>query len=271
MAMNGMDFAKKELKKRGWKRGKGLGKQENGISDAIKVNLKMDGSGLGFDHGEQFTFRWWDHMFSSTLNKLDVEEDEHGDAKVKAEQPAHGDSGVSSKRVPPKFLAKEMLYGRFVRGTPTTSAAPSSSSSDSDSSDDDRPALMFEDDDEKMRAACGGRTAHKGARHGMGLSAKLARLEQQEADFLNESTTTSDKNKESSARDQEKETEKKVDKKRDKKRDKKKRDKKQAAAQAEDSDDECAAVDELVVSSRKRKKNKQKSKHKKEKRSKKEA
>ncbi|XP_028311968.1 G patch domain-containing protein 4-like [Gouania willdenowi] len=32
--------------------------------------------------------------------------------------------------------------------------------------------------------ACGGRTAHKGVRHGLTISAKLARLEQQEAEFM---------------------------------------------------------------------------------------
>lgn len=179
-----MEFARKELKKRGWKRGKGLGKKENGIADAIKVNLKMDSTGLGFDHGEQFTFRWWDHMYGSALNKIDVDETEDGEVKVKSNSSADGEHGVSSKRIAPKFLAKEMLYGRFVRGTPQTSASPSSDSDSSTSSEeDDRPALTYEDTDEMLLAACGGRTAHKGARHGLGLSGKLARLEQQEAEF----------------------------------------------------------------------------------------
>ncbi|XP_010132659.1 PREDICTED: G patch domain-containing protein 4, partial [Buceros rhinoceros silvestris] len=34
--------------------------------------------------------------------------------------------------------------------------------------------------DEELMRACGGRTAHKGARHGLTMSAKLARLEEQE-------------------------------------------------------------------------------------------
>ncbi|NXE14717.1 GPTC4 protein, partial [Lophotis ruficrista] len=38
--------------------------------------------------------------------------------------------------------------------------------------------------DEELMRACGGRTAHKGARHGMTMSAKLARLEEQERAFL---------------------------------------------------------------------------------------
>ncbi|XP_028311950.1 G patch domain-containing protein 4-like [Gouania willdenowi] len=47
-----------------------------------------------------------------------------------------------------------------------------------------------EDDDAVVRLdaqlikACGGRTAHKGVRHGLTISAKLARLEQQEAEFM---------------------------------------------------------------------------------------
>ncbi|KAJ1218918.1 hypothetical protein NDU88_006489 [Pleurodeles waltl] len=38
--------------------------------------------------------------------------------------------------------------------------------------------------DEEIVRACGGRTAHKGARHGLTMSAKLARLEEQEMEFL---------------------------------------------------------------------------------------
>ncbi|NXF83105.1 GPTC4 protein, partial [Sclerurus mexicanus] len=38
--------------------------------------------------------------------------------------------------------------------------------------------------DEELMQACGGRTAHKGARHGLTMSAKLARLEEQERAFL---------------------------------------------------------------------------------------
>ncbi|NXK00025.1 GPTC4 protein, partial [Corythaixoides concolor] len=38
--------------------------------------------------------------------------------------------------------------------------------------------------DEELMRACGGRTAHKGARHGLTMSAKLARLEEQERAFL---------------------------------------------------------------------------------------
>ncbi|NWX24781.1 GPTC4 protein, partial [Aegotheles bennettii] len=38
--------------------------------------------------------------------------------------------------------------------------------------------------DEELMRACGRRTAHKGARHGLTMSAKLARLEEQERAFL---------------------------------------------------------------------------------------
>ncbi|NXT90867.1 GPTC4 protein, partial [Anhinga rufa] len=38
--------------------------------------------------------------------------------------------------------------------------------------------------DKELIEACGGRTAHKGARHGLTMSAKLARLEEQERAFL---------------------------------------------------------------------------------------
>merc|ERR1712202_112888 len=38
--------------------------------------------------------------------------------------------------------------------------------------------------DEQLVAACGGRTAHKGGRHGLNMQAKLDRIEQAEREFM---------------------------------------------------------------------------------------
>ncbi|MGH0178975.1 UNVERIFIED_CONTAM: hypothetical protein FKN15_000284 [Acipenser sinensis] len=56
--------------------GKGLGKRENGISEAIKVKVKCDKSGVGHHEGEQFTFHWWDHVFNKASSNLAVEASE---------------------------------------------------------------------------------------------------------------------------------------------------------------------------------------------------
>lgn len=48
--------------------------------------------------------------------------------------------------------------------------------------------------DEELFAACGGLTAHKGARHGLKLSGKLARIAEQEAELLKRMQSTSTDN-----------------------------------------------------------------------------
>lgn len=53
--------------------GKGLGRHENGIATAIKPKLKFDNSGIGHDVGEQFTNNWWERVFNSAAENIDVQ------------------------------------------------------------------------------------------------------------------------------------------------------------------------------------------------------
>ncbi|XP_041094926.1 G patch domain-containing protein 4 isoform X2 [Polyodon spathula] len=153
--LRGLQFAERQLLRHGWEQGKGLGKRENGISEAIKVKVKCDKSGVGHREGEQFTFHWWDHVFNKASSNLAVEASE----------------------------SATLLSG----GEQVEERAVDSGSSDSDSSDEDEKLDLSSCtrlSDADLVKACGGRTAHKGARHGFKMSAKLARLEEQEREFL---------------------------------------------------------------------------------------
>nr|XP_040143650.1 G patch domain-containing protein 4 isoform X3 [Ictidomys tridecemlineatus] len=112
----GMKFAEEQLLKHGWTQGKGLGRKENGITQAIKVTLKQD------THG------------TATLTS--------GGEKPDRNLESSSDDDSQGPR-PPKILTDEMLL-----------------------------------------QACEGRTAHKAARLGITMKAKLARLEAQEQAFL---------------------------------------------------------------------------------------
>ncbi|KAK5862041.1 hypothetical protein PBY51_017473 [Eleginops maclovinus] len=193
-----LKFAEKQLLRHGWEQGKGLGRAENGISEAIRVKVKCGKGGVGHKEGEQFTFHWWDHVFNKASASLQVESDQDG-IKLKKTVEEDEDVGMISNKKPRKAtLARDKLYGCFVKSStlvsgqeqPEPKPKPNSSSSDDSSSSD-------EEDDQKLdlssttklsdadlMKACGGRTAHKGARHGLTMSAKLARLEQQEAEFM---------------------------------------------------------------------------------------
>ncbi|KAM9782790.1 G patch domain-containing protein 4 [Neosynchiropus ocellatus] len=195
----GLTFAEKQLKRHGWKEGKGLGREENGISEAIKVKVKCNKGGVGHKEGEQFTFHWWDHVFNKASSSLQVESDQNGIALKKTVTSDDDGSPLSNKKPRKAALAKAKLYGCFVKSatllsgqerpeTKSSKSDDSSSSSSSSSDDEDDQRLDLSSttkiSDAALMKACGGRTAHKGARHGLTMSAKLARLEQQEAEFM---------------------------------------------------------------------------------------
>jgi Pin2-interacting protein X1 len=62
-------FARRQMEKMGWQEGKGLGKNENGISKHIKATKKDDNSGLGLESvvSEEVTENWWHDAFSKQL------------------------------------------------------------------------------------------------------------------------------------------------------------------------------------------------------------
>ncbi|CAH2327056.1 G patch domain-containing 4 [Pelobates cultripes] len=187
----GMRFAEEQLQRHGWTEGKGLGKRESGISEAIKVKVKCDKAGVGHDSAEQFTFHWWDHVFNKTAASISVEAD-HDQGGVQVKKLKEEESIVTNKKPRKAFANSNMLYGRFVKSATLLSGGEkpvekSSSSESSDSEDEDEKLDLSSTTkmtDEDLIKVCGGRTAHKGARHGLTMSAKLSRLEEQERAFL---------------------------------------------------------------------------------------
>uniref|UniRef100_A0A4X2LCG7 G patch domain-containing protein 4 n=1 Tax=Vombatus ursinus TaxID=29139 RepID=A0A4X2LCG7_VOMUR len=94
----GMKFAEEQLQKHGWIQGKGLGKKEDGIAQAIKVKLKQDNAGVGHDPSKEFTDHWWSQLFNKTAASLVVET-----GKDASKQKQSGDSKSS------------LLYGHFIK------------------------------------------------------------------------------------------------------------------------------------------------------------
>ncbi|KAM6936520.1 G patch domain-containing protein 4 [Lycodopsis pacificus] len=190
-----LKFAEQQLLRHGWEHGKGLGRQENGIAEAVQVKVKCDRGGVGHKEGEQFTFHWWDHVFNKASASLQVESDQNGVQLKKTVEEDEEDGMISNKKPRKAALAKAKLYGCFVKsatllfGQEQPDPKPSSSddSSSSDEEEDDQKLDLSSTtklSDADLIRACGGCTAHKGARHGLTMSAKLARLERQEAEFM---------------------------------------------------------------------------------------
>lgn len=189
----GLTFAEKQLLCHGWKHGKGLGRAENGISEAIKVKVKSDKAGVGHNEGDKFTFHWWDHVFNKASSSLQVETDQNG-VQLKRNLDTDEEGGMVSNKKPLKAtFAKDKLYGCFVKSATLLSGqehpeptSPPDGSSSSEEEQEHKLDLSTTTNlsDADLISACGGRTAHKGARYGLTMSAKLARLEQQEAEFM---------------------------------------------------------------------------------------
>merc|ERR1711974_455000 len=94
-----------------------------------------------------------------------------------------------------KREAKNKLYSQFVQSATLTNGVESknssgansgNNSSSDDSSDDDDDDKFKRLTDEELFKACGGLTAHKGARHGHKMDAKMKRIQEQEQELLNE-------------------------------------------------------------------------------------
>ncbi|KAF5920162.1 hypothetical protein HPG69_006433 [Diceros bicornis minor] len=143
----GMKFAEEQLLKHGWTQGKGLGRKENGITQALRVTLKQDTHGVGHDPAKEFTNHWWNELFNRTAASLVVETKETATLTSGGEKPE-----------------KDL-----------------ESCSDDDNQGPEPSKILT---DEMLLQACEGRTAHKAARLGITMKAKLARLEAQEQAFL---------------------------------------------------------------------------------------
>jgi len=179
-------FAQNQLQKQGWEEGKGLGKSENGIRSAIKVKVKNNKGGLGHDSAAEFTFHWWDHIFNKAANAIEVVDDnENEGVSIKKNENAKKivpQLMYNKRPLPQSVKGKPLLYGTFVSGgtVPTndldSNVNTPEQSSDSDSESEDELSTDLLDRTYKRT----GLTGHKGARHGLKLSGKLKRIQEQE-------------------------------------------------------------------------------------------
>ncbi|XP_011191388.1 G patch domain-containing protein 4 [Zeugodacus cucurbitae] len=186
-----MDFARKILNKYGWKDGEGLGKNNNGIVKPLKASMKFDNAGLGSDQAaSDFNNHWWERVFNEAAKNVDVTTTKNGvsvDLKNKDESVE-----ISTKEYSVKKLKKakdqsskaDKRYDNFLQSATLTKSGDEIENPNKIAVADISVKKYKTLTDEELFRACGGRTAHKGARHGLKLSGKLARIEQQEQELL---------------------------------------------------------------------------------------
>ena len=175
--------AEKILKKQGWKQGQGLGATNQGIPEPIKPKLKFDKAGVGVDPAKEFTDHWWQRAFDAAASKIEVSVDEDDQVQIKAKQKKKKkkDKKVKKKAAyASHFVKSETLKGGKVVKVDKDNNCSSSEDDDVDSKAGKKRQLT----DEELFEACGGMTAHKGARHGHKMSAKRSRLEAMDKKLL---------------------------------------------------------------------------------------
>jgi len=177
----GADFAWALMQQQGWKQGDGLGARKQGMKDAIKPKLKFDHSGMGHNRKEEFEFHWWDHVFNSAAKGISVDETK-GEVTVEFKTDK---SEVSTKKLRRK-MQKEIrskLYSHFVKAATLRGGDMVEEKHEECLVEEVKDMSRTLSDDELVKA-CGGRTAHKGARHGQRMTAKLQRVADAEKLYL---------------------------------------------------------------------------------------
>ena len=132
---------------------------------------------------EEFEFHWWDHVFNKAAKTIKVDEDNSGEVRVEMNLDK---SDLSTKKMRKK-ARKEMrhkLYSNFVRSGTLTGGKMTSEEAEEEMEVTKDLSKIKELSDEQLVAACDGLTAHKGARHGLNMKAKLDRIAEAEREFM---------------------------------------------------------------------------------------
>ncbi|XP_018329020.1 G patch domain-containing protein 4 [Agrilus planipennis] len=178
-----MDFAKKQLEKYGWREGQGLGKNETGISKAIKPKLKFDTSGVGHNSADEFKNDWWNNIYNRAASNIDVSVNSDNNVQLKLTSKESIDISTKGYMKGLKCQNINLEYGSFIKRSTLTDKGLVSEAG-SYNLDEPNKVNVRALTDEELLAACEGRTAHKGARHGIKQSGKLSRIEKQEKMLL---------------------------------------------------------------------------------------
>merc|ERR1712083_701435 len=153
------------------------------MGDALKPKLKFDQTGVGHNRAEEFEFHGWDHVFNKAAKSVKVEDTE-GEVRVdfNSDKSEMGTKKMGRKA---KKEIRNKLYSNFVKFGTLTGGKMEKEEGDGDSVEEVKDMSRLKElTDDKLVAACGGRTAHKGSRHGHKMTAKLDRIAEAEREYM---------------------------------------------------------------------------------------
>lgn len=172
------DFAKAQLLKYGWKEGKGLGKNENGLTKALKPTLKFDNAGIGYN--ETNSEHWWEALYDNTIKNVKVEmhEDKISLSKINNSNTIDDSSTISSKK---NKKTEQQKYGNFLKSSTLLNGHLIQDISIEKEEKTAKDSIYIPLTDEQLYKAC---DRYKTTRHDL-LNGKLERIAQQDKMFLN--------------------------------------------------------------------------------------
>jgi len=158
-----MSFGRKILEKYGYKDGEGLGKESNGITEAIKVSYKFDNAGLGDTNAAGREDHWWERVFNEATNNVNVSKTDSGIAVELIDKDGVEITNKSYSMKKIKESKTSLQYGSFLKAATLLANVGKEEAIDGHVSTTDieiKPIQVLTD--EELFKACGGRTAHKG-------------------------------------------------------------------------------------------------------------
>ncbi|EFN72261.1 G patch domain-containing protein 4 [Camponotus floridanus] len=172
------DFAKAQLLKYGWKEGQGLGKNENGLTKALKPTLKFDNAGIGYS--ETNSEHWWEALYDNTIKNVKVEmhEDKISLSKINNSNTIDDSSTISCNK---SKKTEQQKYGNFLKSSTLLNGHLIQDISIEKEEKTAKDSVYIPLTDEQLYKACDG---YKTTRHDL-LNGKLERIAQQDRMFLN--------------------------------------------------------------------------------------
>lgn len=138
------------------------------------------------DKGPVREDHWWERVFNEASSNVNVQKSESG--KIKVDLNDKNGVEITNKSFSMKKLKESkgtLQYGSFLKSaTLLANVGKEEEINDHIKTSDIeiRPITVLSDED--LFKACNGRTAHKGARHGLNLNGKLQRIAEQERILL---------------------------------------------------------------------------------------